>query len=777
MKISKTYKSGFWIINILMVILMLLASCSTTRYLGEDEYLLNKVVVDVNNPEVDKEELKSYLRIKENTRILGFFKFHLWLYNLSSKEKPDGWLKRTGEAPQVYDPVVADQSKSQIMQYLHNKGYYSAQVDMNAHENVDRQKVNLKYSIQTGNVYRIGKVDNQINDPGFKRLFEEEYSSQALSTGNRFDLEMLDSERDRITQFYRNRGYYYFNKSMLYFDADTLGHGSVADLVLRVETGSENSMDSVRIFSPWYVKDIHWSVMTENREFQSIEGLNSDTITSGSNHFIFRDEFPYHTRLFERLNRLQPDSLYHLGKAEDTFTALNRLRQFRFINIYFQENRQKADTAWLNGYIDLAPLPRQAVTFDLEGTNTSGNLGVASNVNYMHRNLFRGAEIMSLKLKGAMERQQAVVSEQSLDFNTREIGLEANMSVPKLLGPANLFHSFGNVLPKTLISFGYNFQQRPDYTRTISSVKLGYEWMTSAYTRHNWDILDFNLVNLSRFDPAFLNSIYDLYIKSSFTDHLIFGTTYVFTHNTQEIRSRGNYYYLRFSAESSGNLLYSLSLLTGAKKTMEADSTGLRPQEYYTLLDSRYAQFLKGDIEIRRGVMIDRYNSVVGRFFAGVGLPYGNFDVLPFEKKYFTGGANGIRAWQVRSLGPGTFKAPPRSYPNQSGDIKLEANLEYRFRLIRYLESAFFLDVGNIWAINEKDNRPGAQFRLGSFYKQFAVGTGTGIRLDFDYFIFRLDLGLKLRDPAQMENGGWIPGSRKLKGDDFNLSFAIGYPF
>jgi len=212
LKISKTYKSGFWIINILMVILMLLASCSTTRYLGEDEYLLNKVVVDVNNPEVDKEELKSYLRIKENTRILGFFKFHLWLYNLSSKEKPDGWLKRTGEAPQVYDPVVADQSKSQIMQYLHNKGYYSAQVDMNAHENVDRQKVNLKYSIQTGNVYRIGKVDNQINDTGFKRLFEEEYSSQALSTGNRFDLEMLDSERDRITQFYRNRGYYYFNK-------------------------------------------------------------------------------------------------------------------------------------------------------------------------------------------------------------------------------------------------------------------------------------------------------------------------------------------------------------------------------------------------------------------------------------------------------------------------------------------------------------------------------------------------------------------------------------
>ena len=777
MKIYRKYEFGYRIILFLMVFLMFFASCSTTRYLGEDEYLLDKVVVDVNNPEVDKEELKSYLRIEENTRILGFFKFHLWLYNISSRKKPDGWLKRTGEAPQVFDAVAAEQSKSQIMQYLHNKGYYSAQVDMHAQENTDRRKVNLKYSILTGNVYRIGNVNNQIHEREFKRLFEEEYSTRDLKTGNRFDLEMLDAERDRITQFYRSRGYYYFNKSMLYFDADTLGQGSVADLVLRVETGSGNSADSGRIFRPWYVKDIHWSVMVDSREPRMVESLNPDTLTSGGYHFIFKEEFPYNPRLFERLNRLKPDSLYHFGKAEDTFTALNRLRQFRFINIYFQENRQASDTAWLNGFIDLAPLPRQAVTFDLEGTNTSGNLGVAGNVNYMHRNLFRGAEIMSLKLKGAMERQQAVVSEQSLDFNTREVGIEANLSVPKLLGPANLFHSFGNVLPKTLISVGYNFQRRPDYTRTISSVKLGYEWMTSAYTRHNWDVVDFNLVNLSRFDPAFLNSIYDLYIKSSFTDHLIFGTSYSFTHNTQEINSRSNYYYLRFSAESSGNLLYALSLLSGAKKTMEADSTGLRPQEYFTLLDSRYAQFLKSDIEIRRGVMIDRYNSVVGRFFAGVGLPYGNFDVLPFEKKYFTGGANGIRAWQVRSLGPGTFKAPPRSYPNQSGDIKLEANLEYRFRLIRYLESAFFLDVGNIWAINEKDNRPGAQFRLGDFYKQFAVGTGTGIRLDFDYFIFRLDLGLKLRDPAQKDNGGWIPGSRKLVGDDFNLSFAIGYPF
>jgi hypothetical protein len=384
---------------------------------------------------------------------------------------------------------------------------------------------------------------------------------------------------------------------------------------------------------------------------------------------------------------------------------------------------------------------------------------------------------LQIKLKGAMERQQAIVSNESFDFNTREIGLETNLIVPKLIGPASLFKSFGNVLPKSIFSLGYNFQRRPDYTRTISSVKLGYEWMTSEHKRHNLSIMDFNMVNLSRFDPEFLNSIYDLYIKSSFTDHLIMATNYSYIINTQEIRTRGSYFYLRFFAESAGNLLNLASHIAGAQKVTERDTIGFKPQEFFRFLDSRYAQYVKTDIELRRGFMIDRYNTVVGRFFFGIGVPYGNFDVLPFEKKYFTGGANGIRAWQVRSLGPGTYQAPPRSYPNQSGDIKIEGNLEYRFRLIRYLESALFIDAGNIWAINERDNRPGAQFRPGSFYKQLALGTGTGFRLDFDYFIFRLDLGFKLRDPAQEENNGWIPGARKITGNDFNFSFAIGYPF
>jgi outer membrane protein assembly factor BamA len=750
-----------------------LASCITTRYVGENETLLNKVTVEIDNKDVDREELKSFLRQRENTRILGFFRFHLWLYNLSSKKKENGLLKRAGENPQIYNPALAVQSQDQLSRFLYNKGYYNATVGYEADENFQKRKTNLVFRVKTGEVYRIGNLSYKIPDAAQNTLFTEKYKTRNLIPGRPFDMDLLDAERDRITGFFRNEGYYYFSKPMIYFEADTLNVPYQTNLLLCIELPSENRQDSVRIFRPYRINHFTWSVLGETGMQQS--SALSDTLNLSGNTFLSATGLQYNPKLFARINRLEAGSLFRAGKVEDTFTALNRLRQFRFINIYFQP--VNADSSLLNGFVDLAPLPVQSVSFDLEGTNTSGNLGVAGNVNYLQRNLFRGAEVFQVRLKGAMERQQAIVSNESFDFNTREFGIESSLSVPKLFGPATLFRSFGNVLPKTLFTLGYNYQNRPDYTRAISSVRLGYEWMTNEYIVHNLNLLDFNMVKLSRFDPGFLNSIYDLYIKSSFTDHLIMATSYSLVYNTQQIRTRNSYTYLRFSAESAGNLLNLASHLVGADRVTETDTTGLKPQEYYKLLNSRFAQYVKADIELRRGIMIDRFNSVVGRFFFGMGVPYGNFDVLPFEKKYFTGGANGIRAWQVRSLGPGTYQAPPRSYPNQSGDIKIEGNLEYRFRLVRYLESALFLDVGNIWAINEKDNRPGAQFKVGSFYKQFAVGTGMGFRLDFDYFIFRLDLGMKLRDPAQLENKGWIPGYRKYSGDDFNFSFAIGYPF
>jgi outer membrane protein assembly factor BamA len=419
-------------------------------------------------------------------------------------------------------------------------------------------------------------------------------------------------------------------------------------------------------------------------------------------------------------------------------------------------------------------LNKQSTSFDVEGTNTSGNLGVAGNINYQHRNLFSGAEILQINLRGAIER---VANSESDYFNTRELGIESSITIPKLLGPGSFIRSFKAVQPKTVFTLGYNFQRRPEYTRTISNIKFGYDWMTTETFRQTLNLLDFNMVNLYRFDPDFIEKIKDLYIKSSFTDHLILATNYSFTYNNQSLNQGQGYNYVRFNIESAGNILSLLSSLANRPKEESVDTLGLGTTKYYQIFNTRFAQYVKSDIEFRHGYSFDKYNTLVTRAFLGIGVPYGNFDILPFEKKYFTGGANGIRAWQVRSLGPGTYKAPEGAYPNQSSDIKFEANLEYRFRLIDFIEGALFFDVGNIWAINKKDNREGALFEFDKFYKQLAFGTGTGLRFDFNYFIFRLDLGLKLREPADRFGDGWIIGNRPVNKDDLNFSFAIGYPF
>jgi outer membrane protein assembly factor BamA len=757
---------------IVSLVAIIAASCSSLKYVPRDDYLLNDVKVRIDNQEINKDNLYLYIRQRENTRILGFLKFHLWLYNLSSPDKKENWLKKAGEPPQIYSQTLAEQSKEQLKTYLYNKGYYDAKVDYLSDIHKKARKTDLSYHITTGSPYLINKIDYEIKDTLIKRLYLEGYHPRFLQKEAVFDMEMLDHERDYIIRYFKNLGYYFFTKPMLYFKADTSESRGKSDLKMFIELPESSRKDSSRIFKPYKLDHFTYNVIRSNQTFAL-----SDTIQRANNTFIFPENFRYNPNLFQRLNKLTRSRLYNADNAENTFDAFNRLRQFRFINIYFQENQQNNDSALLDCILDLSPLSKQSASFDIEGTNTSGNFGIAGNMNYSHRNLFRSAETLNLKFKGAMERQQAVVSNQSLDFNTKELGIEATLSIPKLIGPGSFFPSFGNNLPKTLITLGYNFQSRPDYTRTISSLKLGYDWKTSEYRQHSWNLLDFNLVNLSSFDPGFINSIYDLYIKGSFTDHLILAASYSFVYSTKPVRKNENYSYIRFYAESSGNLLNLLSVLTGANKTVVPDTTGLKPQEFYKLFDTRYAQYVKSDIEIRRGYWLNKYNSIVGRVFFGIGVPYGNFDVLPFEKKYFTGGANGIRAWQVRSLGPGTYKAPEGSYPNQSGDIKLEGNLEYRFKLIKFLEGAFFLDAGNVWAINEKDNRRGAQFKPGTFYRQLALGTGTGFRFDFDYFIFRLDLGLKIRDPAQVEKNGWVIGGRKLKGSDLNFSFAIGYPF
>ncbi len=761
-----------------IVVAVLLFSCSPVKHVPDNRYLLNKVEVNVDNPAVIREEAKIQIRQKENYKILGFAKFHLWMYNLSSKNKPESWLKKIGEPPEVFDESLVDASSERLKQYLGNKGFFRAKIETEISLNENKKKANVNYKITTGEQYIIRNINYHIDDPVLKTIFINDSAQTFISPGTPFDFNLLEEQQTKIVNLFKDEGYYYFSKDDVKYLADSSLYSK--EVVLDLFVGSSLPQDDLKKFRPYYLNNFYISVIPGSVSVSSaanIAGELTDTVRWDNYSLLSGSEFRYRTGLFRNLLQMKSGNRYRISDARHTFDAFNRLRQFRFVDIQFEEPFMAADTNLLDCYIRLAPLSKQAVSFDIEGTNTSGNLGVAGNINYQHRNLLRGAEVLQLNIKGAIERQQRTRGNVTEYFNTREIGPELSLTFPKIVGPRQLVNAFWNLLPKTVLTFGYNYQRRPEYTRTISSVRFGYDWMTSENIKQIWNVVDFNMVKLYKFDPEFIDRIKDLYIKSSFTDHLILASGYSFIYNTQRLGVKQNYTYLKFNAEMAGNLLYMLSETFNGSYTQVVDSIGPGSASFYTLLNTRFAQYVKSDVEFRYGHIIDKYNSVVGRAFLGVGLPYGNFDVLPFEKKYFTGGANGIRAWQVRSLGPGTYKAPSTDYPNQSSDIKLEANLEYRFELMKFLEGALFFDAGNIWAINKKDNRPGAQFKFTEFYKQIALGTGAGFRFDFNYFIFRFDLGMKLRDPSQASGKGWTVGHRKLTGDDFNISFAIGYPF
>jgi len=759
---------------------LFLFSCSPVKFVPEDKYLISKVKVEIDNQNINKESAKSLIKQKENYKILGFLKFHLLLYNLSSKKKTDDWLKRIGEPPQIYDDDLSVRSEDQLKQYAYSKGYFRATVNSTVTFKENKRKASIIYKLTSGEQYVIKKINYNIKDSLLHDLYFNSSLKSELKEGNAFDIDAMEKHQLDIVKLFRNNGYYYFSKDDVKFVADSSVYEKQVLVDLLIRPAKNNQIDTAKVFQPFYLNNFFFSVLPGNSPVtisRDSVGIFSDTITWNNFTLYQNKHVNYPPSLFNRTMRLKKGSLYSNADVESAFNAFNRLRQFRFVDIQFKEVASASDTNLLDCFIRLAPLNKQSTSFDIEGTNTSGNFGVAGNVTYLHRNLFRGAEVFQLSFLAGIERIEKLNNGVANYFNTTQFGVESSLMIPKLLGPGNFFKDFERFLPKTVITLGYNYQRRPEYTRTINTVKFGYDWKSTEDLRHVWNLLDYNQVNVFDYDPAFIDGIKDLYIKSSFTDHLIFAMNYSLIYNNQRLSKIKNYTYVKFNIESSGNVLWALSELTNRDKFQAVDSLGNVQAEYYQVFNTRFAQYIKSDIEYSRGFSIDEYNSIVSRAFFGIGVPYGNFDVLPFEKKYFSGGANGIRAWPVRSLGPGTYKASPEEYPNQTADIKLEANMEYRFKLISFIEGALFLDAGNIWAINEKDNREGAQFQFNEFYKQIAFGTGAGLRFDMSYFILRLDMGVKLRDPSVPDNKGWILGYRPYSNSDFNLSFAIGYPF
>jgi len=750
-----------------------MASCSSTKYVPEDRYLLGKYKLKLDDSDLKTRDMDAYIKPKPNKKVLGM-RFYLGLYNMSG-EKDNGmnrWLRRIGEEPVLYDQYEAEGNNKQLGLYMRNKGYYHSTV--NDTVEFKRGKAKVSYDIKAGGPYRIRRVSYILEDTTLNSIILPDSVNTLLHPGDLFDVDVMQEERARIEERLRRRGYYNFNRDYIKYSADSALNTNQVDITIGIRKYVQPLEDGYYLEVPhkkYRVRNVFIYPGFDPQEALSdyqgyIKGMNR--IEYDSFHFLYEEDLRANTSIISQSVFILPGDHYDVQKERQSHQHLSSLRIYRLVNIRFEEE-EAADPdslgTWpLTCHIQLSPATLQSYTLGLEGTNSSGNIGMEGNLNYQHRNLFGGAENFRFRVSGAIETLRE--AEESGLANMIELGGEARINLPQFLLPFRTEQFIRRYNPKTNFSVAYNYHRRPDYTRSVFNTTFGYNFKGNDYTTHVLNPLQVNFVKMVDATKEFLDSIQGTYLEHSFEDRLILGTSYSFIYSNQDIKKSRDFYFLRTNLESTGIVLSGVASLAN----QEQDSLGR-----YIMLGNEFAQYAKGDFEFRYFDYLDDKSSLVYRLFAGVAFPYGNSLAIPFEKQYFSGGANGIRAWQVRNLGPGTYGGSKSRYPNTTADVKLEANIEYRFKLFWILEGALFADAGNIWSINPEDDREGARFAWDRFYKEIAVGTGFGLRMDFKFFVFRFDLGMKTRDPSEPEGKRWVLLNEGFRTPQVNI--AIGYPF
>ena len=606
-----------------------------------------------------------------------------------------------------------------------------------------------------------------------------------IERGEPYDVDVLQAERSRFERFIKNQGFYGFSNDYISFSIDSTAGSRQVDIYYNVKKFSRVDEAKRVISSPhsiYQVQNVY--IYPDYIPSEALAGgeeyyNNLDTINYQGFYFITsidKPEIKYD--LIVQALYLKPGSIYNVTNTEQTQAHLMSLRVYRLINIYYTDANDPVDQSPLlkiNCNIQLTLLTQQSYKIELEGTNSAGNLGGALNLIYQHKNIFHGAELFSLKLKGAYEALSQKKDTTLKIRSIQEYGAESSLRFPKFIVPFLKTEGFiKKYNPSTTILAAYNYQEMPFFNRTMATATYGYNWKAGNYHEHIVNPLQLNLLKFPRIDSSFAIKVKGSpYLSSTYKDVMIMGGGYSYIFSNQKIQKSRDYWFLRVNFEAAGNLLSLAENLRGATKTNGA----------YKIFGLPFAQYVKTDLDLRYNYVMNDVSSIAYRAFIGVGVPYGNSQVIPYEKQYFGGGANSIRAWQVRSLGPGsaTRNDSIATFLNETADIKLEANAEYRFKLFWILEGAVFLEAGNIWTYRDDVSRPGAQFKFNKFYKDIAVGTGTGFRFDFTFVIGRIDFGMKLRDPgdASLADGSkWIIMRRPYSlRRDFTWVLGIGYPF
>ena len=778
---------------------ILCSACSVTRKLSEGEYFLQRVEIEDDKQTPKKERitaltLEEYVRQTPNKRFLGT-NFYVWAYNLANPDKDNWWnnLKRKiGEEPVLLDTTLTEKSAQNLKTYMNSRGYYSSQVEYSIDTTRRSKRAIVTYKTTQNEPYRIKSISYDFRDTQLAPVIESDSASTLLRVGNVFDITSLDKERQRIASYLNNRGYYNFSINNIEYRVDTLGGNrevGIRMIVKRNITGYDERgraiMDNNRLFRITEINVMPEYDPSTERETASrrmvdttyYQGLN--VISEGKPNVrpaVLRTAIP-----------LTPNTLYNASQVERTYSEIMSLGYFKSARIAFEELPQGVNDTLLVNYagdgraaysprrfddikesylrchILCSPTLKQGVNVELEGSTTSSFYGASATVGYQNRNLFRGVETLNASVTFGYEYMKAPNTSKR---NANELGFAVGLSFPRFILPFRL--STRNInMPRTKVEVSYNYQDRPYYRRDLSRATWTYSWRSrNGHDSYQVRPVDINWINVGYMNDEFFNSLRNEYLRQSYRTQAIVGLSGSYTYNDQNQNIGGNTTLLRVNFESAGNLM-NLIGRTFSDRTDEG---------YYNVLGVRFSQYVRGDVSLSHKIVLGEKTALAGRIFAGVGVPYNNSSALPFDRLFYVGGSNSMRGWAPRTLGPGNTPAEDTPYPVQMGDMRLEANAEFRFPIWGMFHGATFVDVGNVWYLGRDKTQVPADgiFHFDKFYNQLGMNTGLGLRIDITFVILRLDWGIQLHNPNRPEGQRWI---HDFRWKNTALNFGVGYPF
>ena len=765
----KQYKYYFLVYGLLSLV-----ACNNTRYLpkGEELYIGADVKIESDSLKKSQEkalraELKGLIRPKPNTTFLGL-RPKLLAYKIAGTSKKNKglryWLRNKIGEPPVLASYVGLQNNERILQNrLENKGFFRARVVGDTTSK--KRKVKAEYMALPGPQFLIDSVNFSTDSSLLGKAVTRTSSKTLLKPGDPYNLDVIKGERERIDQTLQEHGFYYFTPDYLLVKVDSTNGNYKVNLYITVKPETPLLARQSFIIGDIYIFPNFSLALTR------ADTSKKDAVLFDGLHVIDKDS-TFKPGVFSRSIFFRRGDVYNRTDHNLSLSQLISIGSFKFVKTRFERD-ESATEPTLNAFYNLTPLPGKSLRGEVLGTTKSNNLnGSELSLSWRNRNTFHGAEQLQIRGYGGFEVQ---VNGTQHGYNTYRLGIENTLSIPRFLVPFLEVNTRNAFVPRTKFTLGYELlNKRKLYTLNSFRASAGYNWKENIRKEHELNLISINYVQPANITAKYLDSVRNnIILAKTIEKQFILGSTYSFTYTDQLEVTRKDNIYFNGNIDLAGNIP---GLLQGANY-----KTG----DTVTIFGVRYSQYVKIDGDLRYYFKTGRESRIACRIIAGIGYPYGNSSELPFIKQFYSGGSNSIRAFRSRSVGPGTYRQDVSSFnnflPDQSGDIKIEINTEYRVKLTGIVHGALFVDAGNVWLFNNNPNKPGAKFSK-EFLNELAVGTGFGLRFDLAFLVLRTDLAFPIRKPWLVKGDRWVFDQidltqKQWRKENLVFNLAIGYPF